>query len=313
MKTCPVCHSTYADDSLRFCLQDGATLESARSSSSDDFKTLVLPENSTGGADLPRTEILDDAAAGATLGRVQPADTSRHRPRDTKPVTEQMGQTGPKPRSTAAVVGLTIVATIALLALGGLTAWLLLRDKKDAPAPGDNQAAEANTARVLDNRNSAQPNMNTRSTANANATPLASPASSATPAPTPNASVEEAQVRAALNGWLSSLKMRDIDRYMGYYANVLEAYYLSRNTSVERVRADKERAFAKYSTIEVWLSDVRVQVNASGKRAVATFNKSYRFSGPGVNPFTGSGPNRFTWVKSSGGAWLITGEEDLTN
>lgn len=320
MKRCPVCQSTYADDSLRFCLQDGATLTSARSSSSDDFKTLVLPENAMGGHDLPRTEILNDpAAAEATSRHGQPPHTSPHRPRATKPVTEQMSLSGPQPRSTAAVVGLTIIATIALLALGGLTAWLLLGDKKDAGNSNDG-AGNTNTTRVIENRHDAFANDNMKPLANANArpSPSASPGSSSTNAstlastPATNASPEEAQVRAALNGWLSSFRARDIDRYMAYYANVLEAYYLSRNTSIERVRADKERAFAKYSTIEVWLTDVRIQVDPSGGRAVATFNKSYRLTGPGLNPYTGSGLNRFTWVQR-GGAWLITGEEDLAN
>jgi ketosteroid isomerase-like protein len=117
-------------------------------------------------------------------------------------------------------------------------------------------------------------------------------------------------VRAALSGWLSSFRARDIDEYMAHYADVLDAYYLSRNTSIARVRVDKERAFAKYSAIDVSLSNIRVQVEPSGQRAVATFIKTYRLGGPDVNPYTGSGLNRFTFTKI-GGRWLITGEEDV--
>jgi ketosteroid isomerase-like protein len=206
---------------------------------------------------------------------------------------------------------MTMAATIVLLALGGLTAWLLLGDKKGSdPRGGDN----TNIARDIDNQNKTTPNTNTRP--NTNTTPTATPTQTptATPTATPavNTSAEERDVRAALNSWLNSFRARDIDAYMARYASVLEAYYRARNVSVERVRVDKERAFAKYTTIEVWLSNIQVQVDPSGRRAVATFNKSWRFSSPGANPYTGSGPNRFTWTKV-GGQWLITGEEDLSH
>jgi ketosteroid isomerase-like protein len=309
MKRCPTCQSIYADESLRFCLQDGAALESARADSSDEFKTLVLPENAVSGRESLPTEVMHPEAY-PTARPHQPSPTSHHRPRETNHVTsEQEGTNQPPRRSNAALVGITIAATIALLALGGLTAWLLLGDKKETAAHNDN-AANINTTRANDNQYNATPNANARTASNVNA--AASPTPSSTPAPTPaaNASAEEREVRAALNGWLTSFRARDIDSYMAYYADVLDAYYLSRNTSVERVRADKLRAFSKYTTIDVSLSDIRIQVDASGQRAVAIFNKSYRFTGEGVNPFTGGGLNKFTW-KKIGGEWLITGEEDL--
>jgi ketosteroid isomerase-like protein len=309
MKQCPTCQRTYADESLRFCLQDGTALESARASSSDEFKTLVLPENAATGRESLPTEVMPPHAH-ATARPHLPSPTSLYRPRETNHVTaEQEDANEPRKRSTAALVGLTVVATIALLALGGLTAWLLLGDKKETAARNDN-AVNVNTARANDNQNNASPNSNARAGLNSNA--AASPKPSATPSPTTplNASAEEREVRAALDGWLNSFRARDIDGYMAHYADVLDAYYLSRNASVERVRADKLRAFTKYTTIDVSLSDIRIQVDASGQRAVAVFNKSYRFTGEGVNPFTGGGLNKFTW-KKIGGEWLITGEEDL--
>lgn len=309
MKRCPTCQSTYADDSLRFCLQDGTALESARAASSDEFKTLVLPENAPVGREALPTEVMHPEAH-ATARPHLPSPTSLHRPRETNHITaEQETASQPRKRSTAALVGLTIVATVALLALGGLTAWLLLGDKRETAGPNDN-AVNVNMARANNNQHNASPNGNARTTSNVNA--ASSPTPSPTPASTPaaNASAEEREVRAALNGWLTSFRARDIDRYMAHYADVLDAYYLSRNTSIERVRADKLRAFGKYTTIEVSLSDIRIQVDSSGQRAVAVFNKSYRFTGEGVSPFTGGGLNKFTW-KKIGGQWLITGEEDL--
>ncbi|HEX8493793.1 MAG TPA: hypothetical protein VF658_13195 [Pyrinomonadaceae bacterium] len=309
MKRCPACQSTYADDSLRFCLQDGATLEHLSANASDDYKTLVLPEN-TAGRELPPTEKLN-FGAGATASPRPAPPTAPHRPRDTNPITEHAITGQPKTRSTASIVGLTALATILLLALGGLSAWLLLRDRTDNTQRNDN-AGNVSEKRGGENQNNMLPNSNTRQTPNTNGASSPSPTPTPTSTPTPSTSVEEREVRAALNGWLSSFRARDIDEYMAHYASVLEAYYLARNVSVERVRVDKERAFAKYTTIEVWLSDVRVQVDPSGVRAVALFNKSYRFTSDGANPYVGSGLNRFTFRKI-GGQWLITGEEDLSH
>jgi cytoskeletal protein RodZ len=319
MKRCPVCQSTYADDSLRFCLQDGATLETAASdSATDEFKTLVLPETALGSSDLPPTEVLDMGTAETVSAAERPSPpTSPHRLRDTSPVTEEALARRPKARSTAAVVALTVLATIALLALGGLASWLLLGNRRERGRRSDN-AGNINATRAIENQNDAPPNNNTR-TSVSNIPATASPTQSATPAPSPvstptqtNPAAVEAEVRVALNSWLSSFRARDLEAYMAHYADVLDTYYRARNVSRERVRGDKVRAFAKYSTIQVTLGSVSVEVDPTGRRAVATFNKSWNFSGEGVNPYTGSGLNRFTWTKR-GGQWLITGEEDLSH
>lgn len=44
MKTCPTCRSTYTDETLRFCLQDGTELIG---SNSGDYPTQALPEMET--------------------------------------------------------------------------------------------------------------------------------------------------------------------------------------------------------------------------------------------------------------------------
>lgn len=305
MKRCPVCQSVYSDDSLRFCLQDGAALESA-SASSDEFKTWVLPEGLPVSNDQAPTEVLDSAADAAIFPR-QPSPTAPHKPRDTNPITAQAVAGQPKTRSTTAVVALTIVVTLALIALGGGGAWLLLRDNKATPQRNDN-AGNLNATIASNNQNNTQPNAN--ATVSPSPKVTAKPVATPTPSPPPpNPATEEGAVRTALNSWLASFRARDINAYMARYASVLEAYYLGRNVGVARVRGDKERAFAKYTTIEVWLSNVQVQVDTSGQRAVVTFNKSWRFTAPGINPYTGSGGNRFTF-KKIGGQWLIVGEQD---
>lgn len=46
MKTCPTCHQNYEDDSLKFCLEDGAQLVALTTASGAD-PTLVLPRQAT--------------------------------------------------------------------------------------------------------------------------------------------------------------------------------------------------------------------------------------------------------------------------
>jgi len=116
MKSCPTCRRIYADDTLRFCLEDGAPLDTEVRPGSE--RTLALPEaRETGGPAAP-TKLLDDPAlaptlparekSSATIPRVEP-------PRAAK-------------RSTASVVALTVAATVLLLGLGGVVAWQLMKD-----------------------------------------------------------------------------------------------------------------------------------------------------------------------------------------
>lgn len=67
MKSCPTCKRTYEDDSLRFCLEDGAHLTGAYDLSettpasslhdSDTARTAILPPHRTGEASLPQPTI----------------------------------------------------------------------------------------------------------------------------------------------------------------------------------------------------------------------------------------------------------------
>src|SRR6266850_1134835 len=53
MKICPVCQENYTDNTLRFCLQDGAALNDSAASRFDPPPTLVLPREGQGPLELP--------------------------------------------------------------------------------------------------------------------------------------------------------------------------------------------------------------------------------------------------------------------
>ena len=126
MKRCPTCQRIYIDDTLRFCLEDGAALRPDASADTD--RTLALD---AGGP--PPTEVLDDPALAPT--RPARAQASTAPPR--KESTRQGGPQHPatqieKRRSTASIVTLTVAATVLLLGLGGAIAWMLLKDDGNA-------------------------------------------------------------------------------------------------------------------------------------------------------------------------------------
>jgi hypothetical protein len=90
---------------------------------------------------------------------------------------------------------------------------------------------------------------------------------------------------------------------------VLHTYYNASNVSESRVRANVARAFSSYSTFDVQITNLQIQVDPSGEKAVATFDKTYEFRNA-EKRYAGSGLNRF-WFEKIGGRWLITGEKDL--
>ena len=112
----------------------------------------------------------------------------------------------------------------------------------------------------------------------------------------------------ALTRWTQTMKSANLDAHMTNYANTLHTYYLQSNYSASRVRENVARAFSKYDTFDVRLSNMNIEVDPSGQRAIATFDKTFTFSG--ATSYSGSGLNRF-WLEKIGGRWLITGEKDL--
>ena len=125
MKRCPTCQRIYTDDTLRFCLEDGATLRPDQRADAD--RTLALET----GAVPPPTEVLDDPA-------LAPTRPAREKPSTAPALKESTRQGGPeyaatqgvKRRSTASVVTLTVLATVLLLGLGGAIAWQFMKEDK---------------------------------------------------------------------------------------------------------------------------------------------------------------------------------------
>jgi hypothetical protein len=316
MKRCPTCQRIYTDETLRFCLEDGTALLT-ESASTD--QTLLL-DSSPVSAEPPPTEILDYAVPPtviapdkeATLRRQKPAPTVRQQGRPTvKEFAHEVAPaSSPKQRSTTSVVAVTVIATVLLLGIGGMGAWLVLKDKS-ASGNGNETTRNGNVSTNTTSGNTDPSNKNSNTTVvltTPTPTPTGTPTPNASPTPQTDTAAARKEVMQALNGWTGTMKPGALDAHMAYYASTLHTYYLQSNVSSTRVRGYIEPAFSKYTAMDVKLSNVQIDVDPSGTSASATFDKTFTFTGDTV--YSGSGLNRF-WFEKINGRWLITGEKDL--
>ncbi len=311
MKRCPQCGTTYTDDSLRYCLQDGTLLSGEARQTFDPEATLVAGEGRSR-SDAPPTEILNpDELPTARIRAGAPTEPQRARP--TERATSGVDASNIPPtiaavppvavapptiprRTSGPVIALSILVAVLLLALGGIIAWVMMRDSNGESTRVTNTTSNQSSA-------SRSPESNTRT----NPTPASSASPTPQASPVDTAAVLR-EVDAALNGWADSIRQRDINKHMSYYADRLEVFYNSSNVNADRVRAAREDAFSRYDTMDVKLSKIRTEVNDTGTRATATFDKTFNFEGE--KNFSGAVESRLSFVKT-GGRWRIVGEKDL--
>jgi ketosteroid isomerase-like protein len=257
----------------------------------------------SGASAAPPTEILKPEDMPTV--RIEPGANTREQQRarptalnaSAVPPLTGNATASPAPRSNATVILLSVLVAILLLVLGGLITWVAVRER-NANQTG---ATTSNTNGTGDTR---QSNTATRKDSNAN--------SSQAPTPQPSAvdvAAAQKEVQAALNAWADTIRQRNLEEHMKYYADVLDVYYNSTNVSRERVRADRAAAFSKYNSLDMQLTNVNITIEPTGTRAVATFDKTFDFRGD-EKDFSGSGLNRF-WLAKAQGRWRITGEKDL--
>src|SRR5207245_1915419 len=130
MKRCPKCHRTYRDDTLRFCLDDGSSLESvsAPRPRSDDEATLRnTPRRQS---EPPPTAVMPERVT-QTMKSSGPTIPSYMGPPDVRAEPGDARQTNPL--LTAGVIAIAVL----LLALVGLAAFFVLRQ------PRGNESARA--------------------------------------------------------------------------------------------------------------------------------------------------------------------------
>lgn len=290
MKLCTRCKSSYTDDSLMYCLQDGSPLvylsdeNSQQSHRTED--TLVMDENVTRDPHREPTEIMEESVV-----------TQEQRIR---PLTNRSeSHTAPPKQNTALIIVLTILVMLifAVLAVGGL--WFLFKDRNSQPV-----------SNVSDKNLNLNQNKDTDIPYNKNNPEVKNPGATPTPTPKPiDTKAIRADVTDVLNGWSSAAKAHDMEAQLRFYADTVSPYYNASSWSLSKIRAERERVYALYDTMDVDLTNIKITPDPSGEKATVIFDKTWTFEGE--TKFNSGSVQQKLWLEKISGRWRITGEKDL--
>lgn len=287
MKICPQCRTTYTDDNLQFCLQDGTPLlsQNAAIRNLSEEETLVSPK-------LPRTTQVDWQNPSA------PNWTNSEQPVTVEP---------PKKSRTGLTIALTALVT--LIVTGGAFAGFLIYRHNQKTEIVQNQNTNVNSKPVNAANNSSSNSNQKTANANANATPTPTATPTAKPTLNPKAAEEvKSDVQNVIDDWKDATESRDIDSHLNDYADTVD-YYNAGKVSSAKVRADREKAFSMYDNIEVNIDNVKITPDETGEKATVVFDKEWNFQNEEKSN-NGKVQQQLTFGKING-TWRITGEKDL--
>ncbi|MCA1626036.1 MAG: hypothetical protein LC768_18165 [Acidobacteria bacterium] len=312
MKHCPNCQTSYTDDTLKFCLQDGSPLEEGSNLISDtptvafNNEETVMSSRRVEPMPEPAPEPMSEPIREPIRVPVQNTPS---------PIREPIRQTTVVPPPPAARKSNTslivLTALLTLLALGALGAWFYTRDRKTEVAVNVNTAPKVN--RSLDSNlavNGEVPVSNKESNANL-IEPARTPNSTPTPKETINPETAKAvteDVEDTVDKWKNDSESLDLDGHLSQYADTVD-YYTAGRIGLSRVSADKKKAFETYDLINFDITNMKITPDATGEKATAVFDKEWTFEGAQKNS-SGKVQQQLTLNKING-KWLITGEKDL--
>ncbi|HZS47382.1 MAG TPA: hypothetical protein VFC63_20090 [Blastocatellia bacterium] len=311
MAVCTKCGSS-STSGLRYCTRCGAELPPVQG-------TEVFDQQGRSSRAFDPTSDLDRSRQTGSASRnpTTALPTERWDPQTSLPPTDNLNQqwvppnphivpppvVQPRRSSTGLIVALTAIVTILLLGGVGFGAWYLL-----TPKPSD--TITSYVPPVIPTQQPSAPSNNSEPIQKPQ--PLPPPSQQPKPPEPPEAKATDAKadVVNTLNAWAQSVRAHDFERQMSFYAPTLDFYYLRRNVSIAEVRENRIKAFERFSRMDVELGNIKVELDDSGNRAAAEFDKAWRFEGD--RPFTGA-VHQLVTLGKYGNRWLITGERDLVN
>lgn len=309
MKYCPNCRSNYADDTLKFCLQDGTPLV-GNLGASTEMPTLFgdKTEQFAGNEVTEQFRTNEPTKRFTTnkdVGQMR-IDVPEIRANTWEQSREtQIASFQPKPQKSNTLVAVLATALVMLILFGaaGIGAWLYF--SKDQTDVSKNSNKESNTGdeKIIskDNSNKELP---TPTPIKKDSTPIK------TETPPPGFNTEEVKkaVSDRIYSWKSLAESRNLNAYMESYADKLD-YYNKKGASASSVRSDKQRAFTQYDSIQITLSNMTVTPDSSGETATAVFDKAWVFQN-----YTKTSQGKVQTqlkLRNIGGGWKITSERDL--
>ena len=120
---------------------------------------------------------------------------------------------------------------------------------------------------------------------------------------------DRAQLRGALDAWVSATNARDLEKVMAFYGPEVEVFYRARNVKREFVRDDKARSFERAEAMEVSAAEPEITVADDGRAAEMVFRKKYFVKMRGRER-RGEVLQLLRW-RRAGQRWEIVGERDL--
>ncbi len=202
----------------------------------------------------------------------------------------------PEPARSKLLIFAVIFLGLALLAFAGIGVWVLYT--------GGSPYSRTNP--MLANANTERPGPVSKPRPE-----TAANKSAATPAPTTTADAAKirTEVTERIESWRAGLESVDLDAFMSNYAESVD-YYNGRGTTRAAVRDDKSRAFVKFTSMKVIISNITVTPGTGDSRAVAVFDKEWDFSNSDGDRNTGKVSQQLVLEKIDG-KWLIVLEKDL--
>lgn len=116
-------------------------------------------------------------------------------------------------------------------------------------------------------------------------------------------------LRTELIAWIDATNRRDITEQMRFYVPQLRAYYLTRNTPLRAVRAEKERVFSGVRSVDIRIGEPEIALQDNGRTAVMRFVKEYRVS-ERTRVRQGAVIQELRWQQTADG-WRIFSERDV--
>jgi hypothetical protein len=280
MKICPQCNSSYTDDNLQFCLQDGTPLATYQNQEPETVIRQITPVNQM------RIDIQQE------IPQVQQPQFS-----------QQTYQTPEPKKSNFLLIALGLIfGLFAILGIAGFVGYMFYMNT------GTTEIAK-NT-----NSNSSNSIINTNSNANSNSNSnVNSIVNTATPTPKPTLKPAEVatvkkDIENQIFGWKSASENRNLDVNMNNYAETVD-YYKGGKVAAGKIRADKQKAYNDYDSISITISNLKITPDVAGEKVTATFDKDWEFSG--AEKFNRGGVQQQLIFTKINGKWKITSEKEL--
>lgn len=300
MKICPTCQTKYTDTTLKFCLQDGTELI-GETSGSGSHPTVSFEESETLVSGSKPEQISFDLS-----------DSGKDNWQESQ--VTRVATLPAEPGNSKTVIAVLATALVMFLLFGiiGVGTYLYLSGGNSGVGNNNGVSDNQNTNQTTD-----KPNIGSTNASNSNVkppntetTPTKTEKPTPTKEPTPEVDPEKAKKDIAdrIYTWKSGAEAINLNAYMNNYAERID-YYRKNGASKSFVRNDKQRAFSKYDSIKVQISNITIKPASDGRTAVAVIDKEWDFSGP-ANKSSGKVRQQLKF-KKSGEVWLITSEKDL--